>query len=289
MSKLESVMLGDNPFFGVDHLSHERARKRALNHQTFDGAVRVIETAFDLCMKDMVVGTRPRLSELIECIEKTSNILDKIQFNPILPYAQDYILKVSEKGLIGALKEILGGVGIKNEFKFLTKGGLGFLKKDMDELFKVLIDVELSKLKKVKIKTIYLHPLVTDLALSLNFKDFFEIFRDYLHNSYHVDVGLSTKNFSWLVTKLDDWNITFEDIMTSFNKAGYLMNPSREKCEKTLASYDGEVTAMNIFAGGYIGLDETFKYIVSLPKISKVVVGASTVEHARQTFELFTN
>lgn len=287
MSKLESVMLGDNPFFGVDHLSHERARKRALDHQTFDGAVRVIETAFNLGMKDMVVGTRPRLSELIECIEKTSNILDKIQFNPIVPYAQDYVLKLSEKGLIGALKEIFGGAGIKNDFKFLTKGGLGFLKKDMDELFKVLIDIELSKLKKVKIKTVYLHPLVTDLALSLNFKEFFETFRDYLHNSYHVDVGLSTKNFSWLVKKLDDWNLTFEDIMTSFNKAGFLMNPSKEECEKTLSDYKGGVTAMNVFAGGYNDLEETYQYITSLPKLRKLVIGASSTEHVKQTFEMF--
>jgi len=38
-------MLGDNPFFGVDHLSHERARQRASRYQTFEGAVKVIETA----------------------------------------------------------------------------------------------------------------------------------------------------------------------------------------------------------------------------------------------------
>jgi len=289
LSKFESVMLGDNPFFGIDHLSHERARKRALNHQTFDGAVRVIETAHQYGMKEMVVGTRPRLPELIECIRKNSNIVDKIQFNPILPYAQDYVLKVSEKGLIGALKEIFGGAGIKNEFKFLTKGGLGFLKKDMDELFKVLIDIELTKLKEVKIKTVYLHPIITDLALALNLKGIFETISDYLHSSYKVNVGLSTKNFPWLVSKLEEWNMNVEDIMTSFNKAGYLMNPSREKCEKTLASYDGGVTAMNIFAGGYTELDETYKYIISLPKIMKVVVGTSTIEHAKHTFELFTN
>ena len=282
-------MLGDNPFFGVDHLSHERGRQRESRYQTFEGAVKVIETAHQYGMKEMIVGTRPRLPELIECIRKNSNIVDKIQFNPILPYAQDYILKVSEKGLMGALKEILGGVGIQNEIKILTKGGFGFLKKDLDELFRVLIDIELTKLKEVKIKTVYLHPVITDLALALNLKGIFETISDYLHSSYKVNVGLSTKNFPWLVSKLEEWNMNVEDIMTSFNKAGFLMNPSREKCEKTLASYDGEVTAMNIFAGGYIGLDETFKYIVSLPKISKVVVGASTVEHARQTFELFKN
>ena len=282
-------MLGDNPFFGVDHLSHERGRHRESRYQTFEGAVKVIETAHQYGMKEMVVGTRPRLPELIECIRKNSNIVDKIQFNPILPYAQDYILKVSEKGLMGALKEILGGTGIQNKIKIFTKGGFGFLKKDLDELLQVLIDIELTKLKDVKIKTVYLHPVITDLALALNLKGIFETINDHLHSSYKVNVGLSTKNFPWLVSKLEEWNMNVEDIMTSFNKAGYLMNPSREKCEKTLASYDGGVTAMNIFAGGYMGLDDTFKYIVSLPKIRKVVVGASTVEHARQTFELFRN
>jgi len=287
LSRFGSVMLGDNPFFGVDHLSHERGRERAEKYKTFDYAVDVIKCAHEYGMSEMVVGTRPRLGELIECIKKNSNLLEEIGFNPILPYAQDYVLKVSEKGLMSTMKEVLGGTGIQNELKILTKGGLGFLKKDLDGLFKVLIDVEILKLKDVKVKTVYLHPILTDLALALNLKGIFETFSNHLHDKYKLRVGLSTKNFPALVSKLDEWKLKVDDIMTSFNKAGFLMNPSRAECEKTLAEYSGGVTAMNIFGGGYYGLEESHEYAVALPNLSKIVVGASSVEHAKQTFSLF--
>ena len=289
MSRFDSVMLGDNPFFGVDHLSHERARSRSEKYKTFDNAVDVIKCAHELGMKEMVVGTRPRLGELIDCIRKKSNLIKNINFNPVLPYAQEYVLKVSEKGLMGTMKDVLAGAGIQNEFKILTKGGLGFLKKDLTELFKVLIDVELLKLKDVKIKTVYLHPILTDLALALNLKGIFETFADHLHDKYKLEVGLSTKNFPALVSKLVEWKMNIDDIMTSFNNAGFLMNPSREECEKTLANYKSGVTAMNIFGGGYYGLQESYEYIFSLPNLRKVVVGASTIEHAKETFSLFNS
>jgi len=77
--------------------------------------------------------------------------------------------------------------------------------------------------------------------------------------------------------------------MTSFNPAGFLMNPSSEECEKTLESYKGHVLAMNIFAGGYSGLDEVTNYILSQSKIRNIVVGVSSIEHAKETFERFTS
>ena len=280
-------MLGDNPFFGVDHLSYERGRERAANNNNFDSAVEVIKCAHERGMKEMVVGTRPRLHELIDNIKQNSNLLEKISFNPILPYAQDYVLKLSQKGLIGTIKEVLGGAGLQNELKIITKGGFGFLKKDLHELFRVLIDVELIKLKGLKIKTVYLHPILTDLALALDMKGIFETFYDHLENSYKVQAGLSTKNFPALVVKLNEWGLKFSDIMTSFNKAGFLMNPSREKCEKTLSNYDGGVTAMNIFAGGYLGFEEASDYILSQSNIKKIVVGASSLKHTKETFEIY--
>ena len=67
------------------------------------------------------------------------------------------------------------------------------------------------------------------------------------------------------------------------------MNPSKQACEDTLAKYDGHVLAMNIFAGGYTGLDVAEKYILSQPKIRNIVVGLSSVEHAKETFGRFIN
>jgi len=46
---------------------------------------------------------------------------------------------------------------------------------------------------------------------------------------------------------------------------------------------------MNIFAGGYSGLDEATNYILSKPNIRNIVVGVSSIEHAKETFQRFIN
>ena len=280
-------MLGDNPFFGVDHLSYERGRQRTVQ-LTFDNAVEVIKCSYDLGVKDMMVGTRPNLADLLDNLSKKTDLLEKIQFHPLLPYTQGYVIKMSEKGMIQTIKEVLNSVGIRNDLKILAKGGLGLIQKDLFDLFKVFVDVELLKLKNIKIKTVFLHPALTDLALALGMKSIFETFKDHLHDHYRIEAGLCTKNFPRLVDKLTDWNMKISNIMTSFNKVGFLMNPSKEDCEKYLESYDGTITGMNIFAGGYLGLNEAYNYITSQPKLRNVVIGVSSTEHAKETFQLFT-
>ena len=67
------------------------------------------------------------------------------------------------------------------------------------------------------------------------------------------------------------------------------MNPSKKECEKALKDYEGHVLAMNIFGGGFVSLDEVITYLKSQPKIRNVVVGVSSVEHAKETFSRLAN
>jgi len=289
LNRFDSILLGDNAFYGIDHLSHERARQRASTVQSLNNAVAVIEYSYTLGVNGMVVATRPRLKELIARLRSSSDIVEKLDFYPVMPYARGLQLKLSEGGMVNTMKQILQSAGLRNKLKILAKGGMGFMKKDILELFKVFIDTELLKLNVIRPRIIFLHPALVDLCLALNMKKIFETFKDHLHDNYQIDAGLCTKNFSSLLTKLEDWDLKFSSIMSSFNPAGFLMNPSKESCENSLENYNGNVLAMNIFAGGYSGLDEVADYIISKPKIRNIVVGVSSIEHARETFERFKN
>jgi len=288
MSRLDSILLGDNAFYGIDHLSHERARERVSSVQSIENAVKIIKFSYELGANGMVVATRPRLREWIEHLRKTSDLVDKLDFYPVMPYARGLQMKLSQLGMVKTMNELMKGAGIKKEIKFLTRGGLGFLKKDMHELFRVFIDTEMLKLDMIKPKIIFLHPVLVDLSLALKIKSIFETFSDHLKNNYNINTGLCTKNFPMLVSRLDEWNLKFSSIMTSFNPAGFLMNPSKKECEEALNNYNGNVLAMNIFAGGYSKVDEAISYILSQQKIRNLVVGVSSIEHAKETFGLLT-
>ena len=107
MSRFDSILLGDNPFYGVDHLSHERARQRGTKIHGVDNMVDVITCSYEAGINGMVVATRPKLKELIAQIRQRSDIIDKLDFFPVMPYAQGYVLKLSETGLVNTLMDIL--------------------------------------------------------------------------------------------------------------------------------------------------------------------------------------
>jgi hypothetical protein len=290
LAKIESILLGDNPFFGVDHLSQERAREKAKHSQNFDNMLRVIQYSLNAGAKGMVVSTHPKLMDFIEHIRVKSDLLDKIEFFPILPYTQGYVLKINEKGIVKTLMDTINpATGFQNRVKILTKSGLGAIRRDLFELFKVFIDIELIRLRNAKMKTVFLHDVLTDLALSLNLKSVFEIFQMHLHDKYNIEAGIVTKNFPKLVASLDEWNLDFSTIMTSFNKVGFQMNPSKQACEDCLLNYNGHIIAMSVLAGGYVRPQEAYEYILSQPKINTVVIGVSSIFHAKNTFELFLN
>jgi len=287
LAKIESVLLGDNPFFGVDHLSHERTREKSSKSQNFDNMINVIDYSLSAGAKGMVVSTHAKLKNFIDYSNAKSDLLRRIEILPIIPYVQGYVLKVNEKGLLGTIMDILSPhVGLQRKIKIMTKGGLGAIRKDFFQLFKVLIDTELMKIQNLRVKKVFLHDVLTDLALSLNLTSVFRVFQDYLYDEYHIEAGLVTKNFPKLVHKLDEWDLNFASIMTSFNKVGFQMNPSREMCEKCLLEYQGEIIAMSILAGGYLQLDEAYEYILSQPKIKNVVIGISSIEHAKSSLHL---
>ncbi|MFZ0515167.1 MAG: hypothetical protein WAM14_26455 [Candidatus Nitrosopolaris sp.] len=291
MAKIESIMLGDNPFFGVDHLSQERAREKARQSQNFDNMLEVMDYSLNAGAKGMVVSTHPKLSDFIEYgIATKSDLINRMEFFPIVPYVQGYVLKINEKGILKTLMDILNPPGgFRRKLKMLTKGGLGVVRKDFFELFKVFIDTELIRIQNLNVKMVFLHDVLTDLAMSLNLRNTFQVFQEHLHDEHKIEAGLVTKNFPKLVSKLDEWNLKIPAIMTSFNKVGFQMNPSRKSCEEHILDYQGDIIAMSVLAGGFLLPAEAYEYILSQPKIRNVVIGISSVAHAKDILQLFLN
>ena len=107
-----------------------------------------------------------------------------------------------------------------------------------------------------------------------------------------IKPGFNTRNFAYLVNKLNEWDIRARDVVIAapFNKVGFQMDPSKAECEKALASLDeANVIAISILAAGYLKPVEAADYIQSLPNILGVAAGVSKEQHARETFKLFEN
>src|SRR3989338_4289227 len=104
---IDPILIGDNPFIGVNHLSSEKGRVSAEKFSNEQQVVDILNYASDLGIRGFVASTHPNLRNVVNYITKNTNLADKINLYPILPYAQGYVIKMTEKGIIGAANDIL--------------------------------------------------------------------------------------------------------------------------------------------------------------------------------------
>lgn len=284
MNRIDPIILGHNQFIGVNHLSQDSARERTQRFGELEKIAEIVEFSAEMGAGGMMFSTHPRTKEIVKYLN--SNGFKDMNYYPIIPYAQGYVRKLNEKGPVGLLNEVLMPAGISGATKIIYQGGLGLLTHNIYKLLGSLIDIELAPFRGLKVKAVFLHNILTDLALAAGAREVFAFFVRHITENHKAIPAFATMNFARLVRAFHEWGIKNPLIMTSFNQVGFQMNPSREECERCLREYDVEVLAMSVLAAGYLKPKPAFEYLFSLPKISSVVVGVSTKEHARETFEI---
>ena len=275
-------MLGDNPFFGIYHLSQEQARQK-MNREGFGWIAEIVEYACSMGVKKFVASTHPELRQLIRHMGDKTDLLDRVEFCPIFPYVQGYVQKTTEKGMAGAARDVLSGM----------RGGIGaalgasvrYLKRDAPGLVRSFVDFELESMGEARYRTVFLHDVVTDLCLGLGLEDVIGTYADHARKR-GLRPGAVTKNFPLFACAAERRGLDGMPVMTSFNPSGWQMNPSKKACEDALKGAGGEVIAMNALAGGLVHPNDAAGYLSGL-EISSVVVGVSTKEHARESIGAF--
>ncbi len=158
------------------------------------------------------------------------------------------------------------------------KGGLGLATKDYFKLIGVLIDLEMQIYRKLPVRAVFLHNVVVDLILALEIDGVLKFFASYVREKHNTRPGFGSLNLPRLVKRLETEGVEDAVIMTSVNKKGFFMNPSREECESVLNNSDLEVMAMSILASGAISAEEAFRYADSFPAVKCLLFGASRDE-----------
>jgi hypothetical protein len=286
------LLVGDNPFHNISHLSQERARSRSEDPGNPKYAASLILTA----MENGANGFTFSVSETTIAILKeldAHGALDRLRLYPVVPYAFEYIRLANKSGIPGLAKKFSAGLARSKSLRSLGYGLKSALTTDLPSILKTYLSYEIARIKsvsnKVRLEAMLLHQLITDMALALDLDWLFKEYNEFLTRQ-KVTPGFNTGNFPVLMNKFKEWNIDLRNVAVEapFNKAGFQMTPSIEECEKTLREISQPVViGISVFAGGYVGLKEAAEYISSLPNIRGVAVGVSKESHAIETFGLF--
>ena len=284
------LLVGDNPFHGISHLSQERIRDRGNSITTATYAASLVATSVENGANGFMFSVSDTTLSILRMSKNPKS--NPLNLYALVPYAYEYVrLATHAGGISGLAQQFARQIAFSGNFKVAALGLKGILRTDIRELLKAYLAYEISRIKSSAKKTgilrsVLLHEVITDMGLALNMDWLFNTYIDFI-SKFGIKPGFETRNFPYLVKKFREWNLDLSKmfIATSFNKVGFQMNPSKSECEKALAEVpESNVIAMSILAAGYLKLPEAIDYVESLPTIRGVVVGVSKEKHAHETF-----
>lgn len=277
---MHRVLFGDNQFFGVNHMSEEKARAQAMRFQDTSAIIDVLDIAYAEGIKVFMCTTHERISEICDHVRAHPERYPDFEFYPCMPYAHKYANAVTEYGMLEALKRFLPDDGALGA---LMKGGMSVARKDVEGIGRMLIDAEMKMFAGLKTPVIFLQNVVTDLLLGLGFKEAFRIFADHVRNKYQAEPGFITMNTPMLLDVLDELGMDNPIVCSNINKIGFRMCGGIEAYERTIATRRFRPIAMSVFASGAIPAEEALDYVCRQTKIESIVFGASSRGNIHQT------
>jgi hypothetical protein len=279
---IDSVILGDNQFFGVNHMSEEKALAQTLKFQDIKAVIDVLDIAYDNGIRTFMCTTHDRIGQVCDHMRANKSRYKDFIYYPGMPYAHKYANAVTEDGVVGALKRFVPGT----MFGALFRGGKAVATKDTIGLMKMLVDAEMKMFKGLRTDVIFIQNVVTDMILGLGFNDILYEFAQYIKKEYDAEPGFITMNLPKLLAALESSGVENPIVCASINKIGFRMCGGIDTYERVLREKKFRAIAMSVFASGAIPPAEALEYVSTLQGVQSIVFGASSKGNIVRTKEL---
>ena len=280
---MDRLLFGDNQFFGVNHMSEEKARAQSLRFQEIGAVIEVLDVAYEEGVRTFMCTTHERIALVCDHMRAHPDRYADFTFYPGMPYAHKYANAVTENGMLGAVKRFLPDEGLMDA---AIRGGSSIAKKDIEGLTTLLIDAEMKMFHGLRTPVIFLQNVVVDLLLGLGFKDAFRIFAEHVKDRYDAEPGFITMNLPALLDVLEEVGLENPIVCANINKLGFRMCGGVAAYESALRERRFRAIAMSVYASGAIPAREAIEWVCGLPNIESIVFGASSRANIRGTREL---
>ena len=277
---MDRVLFGDNQFFGVNHMSEEKARAQAMRFQDLQAVIDVLDSAYQEGIRTFMCTTHDRVAEICDYFRANREKYPDYRFYPCMPYAHKYANAATEHGMVGALRKFLPEDGA---IAAMFRGGVALASKDIEVIMQLLVDAEMKMFDGLSTPVIFMQNVITDLLLGLGMKDALRIFAEHVRKKYRAEPGFITMNMPKLLDVLEELGIDNPIVCANINKIGFRMCGGAELYEKTIATRRFRPVAMSVLASGALPPREAIEYVCDQPRIESIVFGASSRGNIRQT------
>ena len=277
---MDRVLFGDNQFFGVNHMSEDKARAQSMRFQDLKAIIDVLDAAYAEGIRTFMCTSHDRVADICDHFRAHPEQYPDYQFYPCMPYAHKYANAVTEHGMIEALRMFLPQEGA---VAAMLKGGLALANKDIEAIMQLLIDAEMKMFHDLRTPVVFMQNVITDLLLGLRMNECFRIFHDHVRKKYGAEPGYITMNVPRLLDALEALGIDNPIVCANINKIGFRMCGGVPAYEAAIANRRFRPVAMSILASGAIPPREAVAYVCAQRRIESVVFGASSRANIRQT------
>jgi len=281
--RMDRVLFGDNQFFGVNHMSEEKARAQMMRFQDLSAIMGVLDVAYQAGIHTFMCTTHERIREICDVLRKRRDTYPEFRLYPCMPYAHKYANAVTEYGLMEALRRFLPEDA---PVRGLLKSGVSVARRDLEGLAKLLIDAEMRMFAGLPTPVIFMQNIVTDLLLGLGAHDAFRMFAEHIRSRYGAEPGFITMNLPRLLDVLEHIGLDNPIVCANINKIGFRMSGGIRVYEEAITTRRFRPVAMSIFASGAIDAREAVEYVAAQPRIESIVFGASSPANIRHTKSL---
>ncbi|MFS0900887.1 hypothetical protein [Mycolicibacterium litorale] len=279
---MDRLLFGDNQFFGVNHMSEEKARAQAMRFQSLDAVLSVLDYAREAGVATFMCTTHDRIADVVDRVRVDPARKNQI-FYPCMPYAHKYANAMAESGVFGAIKQFLPDGGFLDA---AMRGGRSLASKDIEGVVTLLVDAEMKMFAGVRTPVVFLQNVVVDFLLGMGFIEAFRIFANHVSTKYDAEPGFITMNLPRLLDALDSVGIENPIVCSNINKIGFRMCGGIDAYLDALNNRKMRAVAMSIFASGAIRPDEAVEWVTALPNIESIVFGASSRANIDSTADL---
>ena len=279
---MERILFGDNQFFGINHMSEEKARAQAMQFKDTPSIMRVLDHAYDSGIKVFMCTTHDRVGEVADIIRENPQRYPHFEFYPCMPYAHKYANSVGEVGIIETARRFAPGGIVET----LIRGAISAVTQDAEKLAQLLVDAEMKRFAGMKTPVVFLQNVVTDLLLGLKLLPMFAVFARHVEEKYRAEAGFITMNLPRLVDALEQVGIKNPIVCSNINKIGFRMSGGIDAYRDLIRSGRCRAVAMSVFASGAIPPREAIEWVCGLQGLQSIVFGASSPRNIRQTREL---
>ena len=279
---MDKVILGDNQFFGVNHMSLGKAISESERFAKNEAIYKLLCEAHEVGIETFMFTTHDRFIPIFDWMRKDSRFRN-FKLVPCMPYAHKYADAVTELGVVGGIRKYLSG----NVLLTGVKGAISVVSNEYIEMMRILVDAELKAIKGLNLEAVFLQNVMTDLLLGLGMYKILAEYYTYIKQKYGVPAGVITMNLA-KASEVFTNVLHIDDVIicSPVNKIGFRMNPSQKEVEDVLKLHKTPTIAMSVFASGAVPYEEGIKYVSSLKCIDSILFGASTKDHIASTYDL---